>query len=77
MDAAQTNVFNQEPWECPEPDFREVLYRLSHQNVTIVTNLETITGTLIRVKLNYVAVIESTSNMVLIPICKIQSITQE
>ncbi|MFB5189395.1 DUF2642 domain-containing protein [Alicyclobacillus fastidiosus] len=54
---------------------RQALLRLLNENVVITTPFEPVTGTLIAVEDDYVAVVEPTSNLVLIPIRKIESAT--
>ncbi|WP_368780988.1 DUF2642 domain-containing protein [Alicyclobacillus fastidiosus] len=56
-------------------NLRQALLHLLDQNVVITTQFESITGTLIRVERDYVVVVETTSNIVLIPIRKIESVT--
>ncbi|MFB5191990.1 DUF2642 domain-containing protein [Alicyclobacillus fastidiosus] len=56
-------------------NLRQALLRLLNQNVVITTQFESITGTLIRVERDYVVIVETTSNVVLIPIRKIESVT--
>ncbi|EPZ47410.1 DUF2642 domain-containing protein [Alicyclobacillus acidoterrestris] len=56
-------------------NIRQVLLGLLNQNVTITTPFEPVTGTLTAVQRDYVVVIETTGNTVLIPIAQIESVT--
>ncbi|GEO24327.1 hypothetical protein AAC03nite_01120 [Alicyclobacillus acidoterrestris] len=56
-------------------NIRQVLLGLLNQNVTITTPFEPVTGTLTAVERDYVVVLETTGNTVLIPIAQIESVT--
>ncbi|EPZ47412.1 DUF2642 domain-containing protein [Alicyclobacillus acidoterrestris] len=54
---------------------RQVLLNNLNRNVVISTAFEPVTGTIIAVERDYVVVVETTSNLVLIPIAQIGSVT--
>ncbi|GEO24329.1 hypothetical protein AAC03nite_01140 [Alicyclobacillus acidoterrestris] len=54
---------------------RQVLLNNLNQNVVISTAFEPVTGTIIAVERDYVVVVETTSNVVLIPIAQIEAVT--
>lgn len=54
---------------------RQVLLQFLNQPVTIVTPFDTVSGTLIAVKLDYVVLVNGAGNLILVPINKVESVS--